>query len=146
MNVVDPLTDREVHDARTLCNWASAAYGVPAPTKADFPVLNKKASVLFESSPGTDWQTLVKVIKWCHQNKRRYGRIWRYVDQYRYAWAAGAVDLPGNDSLSVQINEACAVEEDVIWRTRLRRAAGHHRAEVLDEWKKSRDLSTTQKV
>lgn len=149
MTHLDPLKASDVKDARTLCNWASANLGVPPPRAADFPILNKKAKALFESVPGTDWQTIVQVMKWCHQNKRRYGRIWSYVDQYPFAWAADAVVLPVENAIEEAISEACRVEKDPLWKTRLRRAAGDHRAEVLAEWKRHREVlgaSTTQRA
>lgn len=143
MGFLDPVRGVEVHNATTLCNWASAKYGVPPPTQKDIKILNKKARDLFESVPGTDWQTIVEVIKWCHQRKRRYGRIWSYLAQYRFAWAAGAITLPEVDGLNDRINAAIAVETNPAWRSRLRRAAGEHREEVLSEWELSRKVSTT---
>ena len=143
MNLVDPLKDSEVRNARTLCGWATAAYGVPPPTQKDIQILNKKARDLFEAAPGTDWQTIVRVVKWCHQHKRRYGRIWSYVGQYRFAWADGAIELPVDETLADEINRACEQEADLVWRTRLRRAVGDYRRDVLSEWQRSR-ASTTQ--
>lgn len=138
MSALLPTLAGEVKDAVTLCRWASAAYGVPSPTIKDIATLNKKAKALFQSVDGADWQTIVQVVKWCHQRKRRYGRIWAYVDQYRNAWADGAIEFQGDTTLQDRINEALQVETDPAWRSRLLRAAGDTREGVLQEWNDSR--------
>lgn len=139
---LEPVKATEVKDAVSLSNWASAAYGVPPPTKGDFMTLNKKARDLFNTCPGTDWQTLVEVVKWCHQRKYRFGRIWKYVDQYRHAWAAGVIELDHEQPLDVAVKNALVVEKDPAWRSRLRRCVGECREEVLEEWKVHRASTT----
>lgn len=139
MSFLDPVKSSEVCDARTLYNWAQAAYGVPPLTQKDWAVVNKKAQDLFENVPGTDWQTIVQVIKWCHQNKRRCPRLWLYIDKYRDAWAAHAIDLPITGQIEDRMAEALAVETDSAWRARLMRAAGEYREEVLKEWQSHRE-------
>lgn len=134
MSPLGPTKAEEVKNAVTLCRWASAAYGVPAPTVKDIATLNKKAKALFTSVEGSDWQTIVQVVKWCHQRKRRYGRIWAYVEQYRNAWADGAIEFHGDTTLEDRIAEALQVEMNPAWRARLLRAAGDTREGVLKEW------------
>jgi hypothetical protein len=135
---LDPVKASDVTNAVSLCNWAHAAYGVPPPTQKDFAILNKKAKELFASVPGTDWQTIVQIIKWCSQNKKRYARIWSYVGAYRHAWAAHALDLPDAEGLQERVARAIAIETDPGWRARLQRAAGEYREEVLNEWEAHR--------
>lgn len=131
---LEPPKAHEVHDGKSFAAWAQAHLGVPGPTAKDFPILNKKAKTLFLSHPGTDWQTIVQVAQWCQSKKRRCARVWGYIDQYRYAWAAHAIELPRPDPLADEINAAIEQELDPNWRSRLRRAAGSVRSEVLIEW------------
>lgn len=142
MSAVVATKAEEVKDALSLCRWASSAYGVPPPTKTDIMTLNKKARELFEQNPGTDWQTIVMVVKWSHSKKRRFGRIWAYLGQYRFAWADGVFDfVPQDSDLDVAVRDALESEEDPVWRGRLLRSAGEARAAVLEEWRSKR--STT---
>lgn len=134
MSVVAPLRPYQVTDAKTFTNWVQSTYGVPHPTVADIKTLNGKARKLFEENPGTDWTTLVQVAQWCASKKRRMARVWNYVDQFRFAWAAHAVEIASPDSLDERVMAALAMEQDPAWRARLRRAVGSHREEVLSEW------------
>lgn len=142
MSAVDPTRAEDVKDAVSLCRWASSSYGVPPPTKVDIATLNKKAGELFSAVPGTNWQTIVTIVKWSHSKKRRFGRIWTYLSQYRFAWADGAFEMaPPETSLDVQIREAIEEETDPVWRGRLRRSIGSARQEVLEEWRASRSVT-----
>lgn len=134
-------TREDVKNAATYIDWAKATIGVPAPSVDERKILGKKARELFEQNPGTNWQTIVDVTLWCKQRKRRYPRVWQYVEQYRYAYAAGAIDIAVqlNDDLELAIEEALDEETDPMWRSRIRRAAGDEaRERVLEEWRQSR--------
>lgn len=139
MSFLDPVKSSEVVNAVTLCNWAQANHGVPSPTIKDLTILNKKARELFEEVPGSDWQTIVQVVKWCHENKRRYARVWSYVNAYRHAWAAHAIDLPIENRLQELMDHALEVETHDGWRARLHRADKEHWEEVLTEWQTHRE-------
>ncbi len=135
MSFLDPVKASEVKDATSFYNWANATYGAPHPTSKDFATLNRKARELFANEPGTDWQTLVQVVKWCAARKKRCARIWSYVDQYRNAWADHAFDAPVvGGSIEDRISKILDVETDPLWRSRLMKSAGEHRETVLEEW------------
>jgi hypothetical protein len=71
--------------------------------------------------------------------------VWKYVDQFRFAYAAHAIDITPRDPNDLQgrIERALAMEDNPNWRSRLRRAVGAYREEVLEEWEAKR-VSTTQ--
>lgn len=138
---IEPPKASEVVDARSFCAWTRAYLGTPSPTLQDLKILNKKASEFFVEY-GTDWATLVQVAQWCHQKKRRMGRVWGYVDQYRWAYADGAIDLstPAEVAVGDSILHALGQETRPEWRSRLRKATGDSRELVLKEWEANRDM------
>lgn len=137
-----PPVASEVKDATTFCAWVQGYLGGPYPTKGDFAILNKKASEFFRNYENADWQTLVQVAEWCQSRKRRMARVWNYVDQFRFAYAAHAIELKPRNDLDTQIAEALRVEKNPNWRSRLRRAVGVYREEVLEEWTAMRASTT----
>lgn len=135
MSSLEPLQPSDVNDALTFASWAQSTYGAPHLTVQDIRILKRKAREFFAENPHATWDTLVQVAQWCASKKRRVSRVWKYIDQYRYAWADHAVDVTPRDDVQDQIHAAIAQEGDPAWRSRLRRAVGVHRQEVLDEWR-----------
>lgn len=138
MSKTQPPRPEHITTARDFSAWAQAYHGVPYATTQDIKILQKKARQLFENHPGTSWQTLVAVATWMRSKKRRPARVHHIVDQFRWAYAAGAIDLAihVDDELEEEVNEAIAVETDASWRLRLLRAAGNEaKRKVLDEWR-----------
>lgn len=140
MSYVDPPKAEEVKDAKTFAAWAQATLGCPHANLSDMKMLQKKAKDLFATEPGTDWQTLVKVGLWCRSKKRRLARVGFVVDQFRWAYAAGAVNTQQlvDDDLEKQMAAALAKETDPNWTARLRRTAPSAQRAVLREWREAR--------
>lgn len=128
---------RDVCDARTFIAYARQHLGLPAPQGKDFAVVGRLAKEIFDKNPGTDWRTLVCVVDWCKGQRRRFPSAGAVVQQFRYAYAARAIDLPEQDSpVDIAIRDALLIENDPNWRMRLMRAQGQTaRAEVLEEWR-----------
>lgn len=136
MGYADPVMAKDVKDAATFIKWAETNVGIPYVTINDKKILGKKAKDLFKHHPGTDWQTIVQVAQWCVSRKRRCGRVWQYVDQYRWAYASGAISISPVLSDEEQDLEAeIMTVVDPVWRARLLRAVGTKaKRAVLDEF------------
>lgn len=137
--LIDEVRASDVKDAKTFARFCQQQFGTPYATLGDLKALGKQAKVLFENHPNTDWQTLVQVAYWCHQHKRRVARVPYYVNQFRWAYADGAINLDGNTNdklLDAEIIKALEQETNEAWRARLQRADGTRaKLEVLDQWK-----------
>lgn len=131
----------EVVDHLTFYHWARSITGMPSATIKDIGLLQKTAKKFFEENPGTDWQTLCKVVLWCKAKRIRCKAVWGYVMQYSKAWADGVFDLDMTDDLSIKVQEALELETDPAWRSRLQRVTGSARAEVLREWQVTKQLA-----
>lgn len=151
MGGLDYLTSSDVTDADSLCTYIEQQTGTPWATYKDKMVLKKKCKEFFVRYPYLDYSTLCHVTDWCKRNKRRYSNVWKVIDQYRYAYQAGA--LPEvNDrrflepDMEKAIEEALQVETDLNWRMMLVRTQNLTvRKEVLDNWRIQRQplLMTT---
>lgn len=130
---------REVKDANGFIAYCRQQLGLPAPQQKDYKVVGRLAKAIFDAHPGTDWSTLVSVADWCKGQRRRFTSPGHVVSQFRYAYAARAVEIPElQDPVDMEVQEALTVETDPAWRARLIRAQGATaRREVLDEWKRS---------
>lgn len=129
---------------RAFAEYAQQTLGVPWPTAKDLVILRKKAKDFFEHYPDADWRTLCRVVSWAANRKRRYSRVWMLVEDFRKAWASGALpELDPNTRRSGTVEEeifkALETETDETWRRRLLLAQGAmQQEEVLAAWR-SRD-------
>lgn len=128
--------------AKAFAEYAQQTLGVPWPTLKDLVMLRKKAKDFFVHYPDADWRTLCRVVVWAANRKKRYARVWMLVDDFRKAWATGA--LPELDphtrtdvDVEAEIHAALAKEQDQTWRRRLGLAQGSERQkEVLAAWRR----------
>jgi len=129
---------------KAFAEYAQQTLGVPWPTLKDLILLRKKANEFFEHYPHTDWRTLCRVVDWAANRKKRYSRVWMLVDDFRKAWAAGALpeldpNRQTNATVEEQIFEALETETDESWRRRLLLAQGaRQQEEVLALWRQER--------
>lgn len=133
----------DVKNPKSFATFCHQNFGTPSPTISDLKMLGKQAKLLFAREPGTDWQTLIDVARWCHANKRRVARVHFYVDQFKWAWAAGGIEVADyvDEDVKSEIDEALRVETDPIWRGKLMRADGNAaKLEVLNRWKQQRSI------
>jgi hypothetical protein len=113
--------------------------GVPWPTQKDLAILRKKITEFFEHYPKLTYFTLCRVVEWCRSRHRRYDRVWKVIDAFRYAWTDGV--LPEldpdqtDDSVEDRITAALAVETSPTWRRYLLGATGvSARRQIIEEW------------
>lgn len=144
MGFVDYISPHEVDSVESLALYIQQTTGTPYPTQGDMRVLQQKCKKFFESYPHLDYATLVRVADWARANHRRYDRVWKVVESFRYAWRAGALadlDPNGNSTpkLEEQVREAVMQETDPEWRRKLLLADGAAaQMRVLRAWESSR--------
>lgn len=141
--MLDEVRQADVKNGKSFAAFCQQNFGVPYATIQDIRILNKKAKDLFAKQPGTDWQTLVSVARWCKTKKRRIARVHGYVDQYRWAWADGAIEIADSQDPAVEaaIGDILAKETDPVWRSRIMRADGTRaKREVIKQWEQVRSL------
>lgn len=131
-----------------FCEYAKQTLGVPHPSRTGMAALRRKCKVFFKEYPHTDWYTLCRVVGWMAANKRRVPDVFMIVDNYRYAWAKGA--LPELDPRNMEdpeadamISQALSVETDERWRRRLLLAqAPHEKREVYASWQEEAAMAS----
>jgi len=143
--LIDEIRSVDVNSAKTFSLFCTQNFGTPYATIGDLKMLGKQTKDLFGNHPNTDWQTMVQVAFWCHRKKRRMARVGQYVNQFRWAYADGAINLEGNVNdalLDERIGKALFMEKNDSWRSRLMRADGAAaKTEVLNEWEMMRKCS-----
>ena len=140
MGFIDHIDCTAVQDPRTFAEYAEQELGIPWTRQSDMVVLKKKVKEFFAHYPHLDYGTLVHTVAFCKAKKRRFGAVWRVVDQVRWAYEAGfapemdtrlqRIDL----DMERKITEALQVERDPMWRHRLLGSTGDGRREVLVAW------------
>lgn len=139
--ILDELRPQDVKDGKTFARFVQQRYGTPYPTHKSLAILNRQAKALFKEHPDCNWRTLVEVAQYCHGKKRRMPEAYFYVNQFRWAYADGAIQLRPVAEMEIEdgIKEALEVERDPEWRSSLMRADGvTARRAVLTNWRKER--------
>lgn len=144
--LIDEVRREDVKDAQTFSKFCQQNFGVPYATIKDMAILKKNAKVLFQEHPNLDWQSMVQVAYWCHAKKRKIARTFYYVNQFRWAYADGAITLesPSEAAKDVdeRLREALIEEHNLAWRAKLSRADGTEaKREVLRQWEEMRQQS-----
>jgi hypothetical protein len=122
-----------------FAEYAQQKLGVPWATKKDLCILRKKTNEFFSHYPKLNFYTLCRVVDWCRSRDRRYDRVWKIVDAFRYAWRDGAIPelMPdqAEDRIEERINVALCTEKTEGWRRALIGAQGvTARRRIIDEW------------
>lgn len=105
--------------------------GIPWPTIKDMSILRKHTKEFFDHYPNADWYTMCRLANYFRRRKRRFGRVYQVVTEFRDAYRDGALPEldPGYGSasdsqLELNIAEALAGETRPEWVERLIRAEG----------------------
>lgn len=139
--ILDELKPADVKNATTFARFCQQRYGTPYATRKSLAILNKQAKALFAEHPDCNWRTLVEVAQWCHGKKRRVPEAYSYVQQFRWAYADGAIQLRPLAEMELEddIKAALEIETDPEWRASLMRADGvAAKRTVLTNWRKER--------
>lgn len=122
-----------------FAEYVQQKLGVPWPTQKDFTILRHKITEFFEHYPKCTYYTLCRVVEWARSRRRRYDRVWKVIDAFRYAWIDGV--LPEldpdqtDDNVEARINAALTVETSTWWRRCLLGATGATaRRQIIEEW------------
>lgn len=135
------LVQNAVDQPVAFAEYCQQTMGVPWPTGKDMQVLRKRIKEFFTQYPHTDYHTLCRVVTFLRTRKRRVPRVWMVVDEFRKAWAAGALPEldPGrarDDHLDTLIADALLTETDPQWRRRLLLAENPQaQREVYASWR-----------
>ncbi len=122
-----------------FAEYAQQTIGVPWPTVQDRKILRKKINEFFEHYPQADFYTLCRIVGYCKQRRKRFGRVWAVVEQFRDAYEDGFLPEldPSSDDpdLELKIEQVLEAETDPDWRRRLLGATGQAaRREAYNEW------------
>jgi hypothetical protein len=144
--LLDEVRREDVKDAQTFSKFCQQNFGVPYATAKDLAILKRNAKVLFAEHPNLDWQSMVQVAYWCHAKKRKIARTYYYINQFRWAYADGAITLESHSVEATEVDErmrlALLEETNTAWRARLSRADGSAaKREVLQQWEEMRQQS-----
>jgi hypothetical protein len=131
VNAPDPVV--------AFAEYVQQKLGVPWPTQKDFAILRHKITEFFEHYPRLNYFTLCRVVDWARSRHRRYDRVWKVVDAFRYAWTDGAIPELAPDQtdegVEARITAALAVETSATWRRCLLGATGAKaRRQIIEEW------------
>lgn len=126
--------------------------GIPYPTVKDMAILRKYCKEFFEHYPNADWYTMCRLAAHFRRRKRRFGRVYQVVTEFRDAYQDGALPEldPGfgarsDRDLEALIQDALKTEQRPEWRKRLILAGGvDARREAYEEW--LQDSSTNKGV
>lgn len=141
---IDYLSITEVSDPITLSRYIQQRTGAPAPTIKEMVMFRKKVSAFFVSYPHLGYPTLCRVADWASRNRRRYATVWHCVNDWKYAYARGAIpeidDQKHADPKTDQaIGEVLAMEQDPTWRLRFMGTQDRTiRRELLKTWTQTR--------
>lgn len=122
-----------------FAEYAQQKLGVPWPTQKDLAILRHKITEFFTHYPKLTYYTLCRVVEWARSRHRRYDRVWKVIDAFRYAWTDGVLpELDPNqtdDTVEARINAALIVETSPTWRRHLLGATGASaRRQIIEEW------------
>jgi hypothetical protein len=129
--------------AIAFVGYVQQTTGTPAATAKDLAIVRKKAKAIFDQCPRADWYTLCRVVTWARGRRRRHAQVHYYVDDFRQAWAEGALPELDNqrreDTTEARIARALTTETDTLWRRRLIASSGMQaRRDAIDEWERVR--------
>lgn len=126
-----------------FAEYAQQKLGVPWPTANDMRILRKKVTEFFGHYPRLTITTLCRVVDWAKSRRRRFDRVWKVVEAFRYAYKDGflpELDPAGRDEdVETRIAAALAVETDPNWRRWLIVADGvTARTKTITDWEHER--------
>jgi hypothetical protein len=131
VNAPDPVV--------AFAEYVQQKLGVPWPTAKDMNILRSKIKEFFGHYPKLTYFTLCRIVEWARARHRRYDRVWKVIDAFRYAWKDGALPELDPDRAETTVEEritaALTVETNPMWRRCLIGAAGvEARRRIIDEW------------
>jgi len=131
-----------------FAEYVQQKLGVPWPTAKDLAILRKKITEFFAHYPKVTYFTLCRVVEWAKSRHRRYDRVWRVIDAFRYAYSDGVLpeldpDDHADDSVEARITAALADETSPTWRRYLIGASGvSARRQIIEEWEAKRGVAS----
>lgn len=129
--------------AKAFCEYLQQTMGIPWPTVTDIAILRKECADIFKHYPQANWFTMCRVAMYFVNRKTRFDRVWRVPQEFRRAWADGAVpelDLNNTFDPSVEARVGFALERetDAVWRRRLLLSTGTQRQLAVQDWERER--------
>lgn len=147
---IDYLSISEVNDPITLSRYIQQRTGSPAPTFKELMIFRKTVKAFFVKYPHLGYPTLCRVADWGARNRRRYATVGHCVNDWKYAYAKGALpeidDQKNKDPKTDKaIGEVLAMEQDPTWRMRFMGTQDRKiRRELLKTWTQTRQPQLTQ--
>jgi hypothetical protein len=126
-----------------FAEYAQQRLGVPWPTQKDLNILRAKIGEFFRHYNKVTYYTLCRVVDWCRARRRRFGRVWMVIGEFRNAFAAGALPELEPDAtderVEARITVALTSETQPAWRARLIGAEGRTaRTRAVQDWERLR--------
>lgn len=145
MGFVDEIKPIDVQDAEMLAQYIQQVTGTPMPRGKELAAFRRYIKDFLNTYPHLSYQTLCRVVDWVRAKHRRCATPMQVINQYKWAWQAGAIpefyDAHAN-GVSVELSEALRSERDHEWCVRLTDARDlmttDNARKVLEEWNSQR--------
>lgn len=142
MGILKMVDADGVKDMNTFARYVQQELGTPMPNNPRMrAVLATTAREHFRENPALTWESMVKVVAYCKNRRRRPFSAASVFKEVRYAWSAGylpELDPKDTETQDPRVSVALAIETDEEWRRKLSTTTGEISTKIYEAWKEER--------